>query len=84
MPAKLLKNAEHIQKHQKKTIIHLHTTKTTMKNLNQLERKVAIFNAGYGHNRVTIIYRGKEYKCTSTNTRATDRIKDDNEGIDNT
>lgn len=53
-----------------------------MKNLNQLERKVAFFSAGYGHQKISIIYRGKEYKCTSTNTIATDRIKDDNEGVD--
>jgi hypothetical protein len=52
-----------------------------MKNLNQLERKISFFFSGYGHNKVTIIYRGKEYKCTSSNTQATDRIKDDNEGI---
>jgi|JI9StandDraft_1071089.scaffolds.fasta_scaffold112013_6 hypothetical protein len=54
-----------------------------MKNLNQLERKVAIFHAGYGHKKVSIIYRGKEYKHTSTNTQASDRIHSDVDGIDN-
>lgn len=54
-----------------------------MKTLNQLERQVAFFSAGYGHNKISIIYRRKEYRCTSSNTIATDRIKDDNEGIDN-
>lgn len=54
-----------------------------MKNLNQLERTVTIFNAGYGHKKISIIYRGKEYKCTSTNTQASDRINSDKEGIDN-
>jgi hypothetical protein len=52
-----------------------------MKTLKNLERKISFFFSGYGHNKVTIIYRGKEYKCTSSNTQATDRIKDDNEGI---
>jgi len=53
-----------------------------MKTLKNLERKISFFFSGYGHNKVTIIYRGKEYKCTSSNTQATDRIKDDNEGLD--
>jgi hypothetical protein len=53
-----------------------------MNTLNQLQKNVSFFFSGYGHNKVSIIYRGKEYKCTSTNTRATDRIKDDNEGLD--
>jgi hypothetical protein len=52
-----------------------------MNTLNQLQKNVSFFFSGYGHNKVTIIYRGKEYKCTSTNTQATDRIKDDNEGV---
>ena len=53
-----------------------------MNTLNQLQKNVSFFFSGYGHNKVTIKFRGKEYKCTSTNTRATDRIKDDNEGLD--
>jgi competence protein ComGF len=52
-----------------------------MKTLKNLERKISFFFSGYGHNKLTIIYRGKEYKCTSSNTQATDRIKDDNEGV---
>lgn len=83
MLAKHLKSAAHILKHQKKIIIHHHTTKTTMKTLNQLQKNVSFFFSGYGHNKISIIYRGKEYRCTSSNTIATDRIKDDNEGIDN-
>jgi len=52
-----------------------------MNTLKNLERKISFFFSGYGHNKVTITYRGKEYKCTSSNTHATDRIKDDNEGV---
>jgi hypothetical protein len=52
-------------------------------NTTQLQRKVSFGFAGYGHQRVVITYRGKEYKCTSSNTQATDRIKDDNDGINN-
>lgn len=47
--------------------------------LNQLERKISFSSAGYGHKKVSIIYRGKEYKCTSTNTLATDRIQDEDD-----
>jgi hypothetical protein len=47
----------------------------------QLTKKVSFGFAGYGHQRVVITFRGKEYKCTSTNTSATDRIMDDNDGI---
>lgn len=54
-----------------------------MANLKQLKKKVFFFFSGYGHQKVTIIYKGKEYKCTSTNTQATDRIGSDNEGNDN-
>lgn len=54
-----------------------------MKTLNQLQKNVSFFFSGYGHNKISIIYRGKEYRCTSSNTIATDRIKDDNEGINN-
>ena len=43
----------------------------------QLKQKVSFFFSGYGHKKVTIIYRGKEYSCTSTNTIATDRINSD-------
>jgi hypothetical protein len=53
-----------------------------MNTLNQLQKNVSFFFSGYGHNKVSIIYRGKEYRCISTNTHATDRIKDDNAGLD--
>jgi len=53
-----------------------------MNTLNQLQKNVSFLFSSYGHNKVTIIFRGKEYKCISTNTQATDRIKDDNEGLD--
>ena len=52
-------------------------------NTTQLQQKVSFGFAGYGHNRVTIVYRGKEYRFTSTDTDATDRIMDDNDGINN-
>ena len=47
----------------------------------QLQKKVSFGFAGYGHQRVVITFRGKEYHCKSTNTSATDRIFDDNDGI---
>jgi hypothetical protein len=50
-------------------------------NTTQLQKRVSFGFSGYGHNKVTITYRGKEYKCTSSNTQATDRIMDDNDGI---
>jgi hypothetical protein len=49
----------------------------------QLQKKVSFGFSGYGHNTVTITFRGKNYKCTSSNTSATDRIMDDNDGINN-
>ena len=50
-------------------------------NTTQLQKKVSFGFAGYGHQRVVIIFRGKGYSCKSTNTSAIDRIKDDNDGI---
>jgi hypothetical protein len=50
-------------------------------NTNQLTRKVSFSFLGYGHKRIVITFRGKEYHCISTNTDATDRISDDNDGI---
>jgi hypothetical protein len=47
----------------------------------QLQKKVSFGFAGYGHQRVVITFRGKQYKCTTTNTQATDRINNDNDGI---
>jgi hypothetical protein len=50
-------------------------------NTTQLQKRVSFSFAGYGHQRVVITFRGKQYSCTSTNTSATDRISDDNDGI---
>ena len=51
-----------------------------MKTLNQLIKIVSFGFSGYGHYKVTIIYRGKEYKCTTTNMEAIDAAKEgDNE-----
>jgi hypothetical protein len=52
-------------------------------NTEQLKQRLSFGFAGYGHHNVCILYRGKEYICKSSNTQATDRIKDDNEGINN-
>jgi hypothetical protein len=52
-------------------------------NTQQLQRKVSFGFSGYGHNKVVITYRGKQYKFTSTDTDATDRIMDDDDGINN-
>ena len=48
----------------------------------QLQKKVTFGFYGYGHQKLIITFRGKEYQCTTTNTQATDRINDDNDGID--
>jgi hypothetical protein len=50
-------------------------------NTTQLQKRVSFGFSGYGHLRVVITHRGKIYKFTSTNTQATDRISDDNDGI---
>lgn len=34
--------------------------------------------SGYGHNRVTITYRGKQYSSVTSNTLATDAYRSDN------
>ena len=47
-------------------------------NTTQLHQNVSIFPAGHGHFKITISFRGKEYKCTTTNTMAIDR-KDEEE-----
>jgi hypothetical protein len=52
-------------------------------NTQQLQRKVSFGFSGYGHNKVVITFRGKQYKFTSTDTDATDRIMDDDDGINN-
>jgi len=43
----------------------------------ELKSKVSTSFAGYGHFKVTIDYRGKQYTCTTTNTMAIDKIGDD-------
>lgn len=43
-------------------------------NTKQLNERIHYTQAGYGHYRVRIMYRGKYYFCTSTNTQAVDRI----------
>jgi hypothetical protein len=48
----------------------------------QLQKKVTFGFYGYGHQKLIITFRGKEYQCTTTNTQATDRINNDNDGID--
>ncbi len=50
-------------------------------NTTQLQKKVAFGFSHYGHYHITITFRGKVYSCTTTNTQATDRIIDDNDGI---
>ena len=47
----------------------------------ELQKKVAFTFPDYRHYHITIIYRGKGYYYTSTNTSAIDRINDDNDGI---
>ena len=47
----------------------------------QLQKKVSFGFSGYGHYHIVITFRGKVYSCKSTNTSATDRIMDDNDGI---
>jgi hypothetical protein len=47
-----------------------------MKNLNQLIKNVSFCFSGYGHYKVIINYRGKEYKCTTTNMEAIDAARE--------
>ena len=51
--------------------------------ITQLQQKISFGFAVYGHYNVCILYRNKSYRCTSSNTQATDRIRDDNDGINN-
>jgi hypothetical protein len=46
-----------------------------MKTLNQLQKIVSFSFSGYGHYKVTIIYKGKEYKCTTTYMPAIDAAR---------
>jgi translation initiation factor IF-3 len=49
----------------------------------QLQQKVSLIFSNYGHYKVNITFRGKEYKSTTTNMQAIDRVFDDNDGINN-
>ena len=42
-----------------------------------LQRIIADKTSSYGHYKVTIIFRGKQYSCTSTNSMAYDRYNDE-------
>lgn len=43
----------------------------------ELKSRITTRFSGYGHYKVTIEYRGKEYSCITTNMSAIDRIGDD-------
>jgi len=43
----------------------------------QLSTRIDLRLSSYGHYRVTIQYRNKQYSCTTTNTMAVDRINSD-------
>ena len=55
---------------------HLPITDMTTAQLSQ--RIIADRTSSYGHYKVTIQYRGKEYSCISTDSMAYDRYNDDN------
>ena len=43
----------------------------------ELYKRIDLALIYYGHYRVVIKYRGKQYSCISTNTKAVDRINSD-------
>lgn len=43
----------------------------------ELKSRISIRHYGHGHKLICITFRGKDYKCVSSNTIATDRIGDD-------
>jgi len=43
----------------------------------ELYKRIDLDLIYYGHYRVVIKYRGKQYSCISTNTKAVDRINSD-------
>ena len=46
----------------------------------ELEKRVKVLGTcGYGHKKILVTYRGKDYEFTTTNTLATDRISDKND-----
>jgi hypothetical protein len=38
---------------------------------------ITIIPSGFGHNKITVTFRGKEYSTHTSNTRATDVVNDD-------
>jgi len=47
--------------------------------LQDLKNKVIVSAAGYGHKNIQIVYKGKKYNSTTTNTMATDRVNSDDD-----
>ena len=46
--------------------------------LEELKTRVRVLgSSGYGHKRVSIVYKGKSYSFITTNTLATDRLLED-------
>lgn len=46
----------------------------------ELRDRVRVTKSGYGQYEVRIMYRGKEYRCHSTNSLAYDRLDDADHG----
>lgn len=46
-------------------------------NTDELISRVYLSFSGYGHYKVRIIYRGKDYTCTTTNMSAVDKVGED-------
>jgi len=44
---------------------------------NQNNRPISVFPAGHGHNKISVIIRGKEYSTVTSNTLATDRLRNE-------
>lgn len=44
--------------------------------LQKLKARVRVERSGYGHYKVTIVYRGLKYTCHSNNSLAWDRLDD--------
>jgi hypothetical protein len=56
---------------------HLPITITDMTTAQLSQRIIADRTSSYGHYKVTIQYRGKEYSCISTDSMAYDRYNDE-------
>ena len=48
----------------------------------QLINRIEFCKTGYGHFKITIMFRGKKHACTTTNTMAIDRMQDEDTRID--